>query len=82
MLEVLNIGGNQDPGKVAFHLIGAYLNCLGGGGSSISPLAMTVSGVLKIWVEWATKGYYEVTAGVQWRADEVKLYLKSNGIVG
>ncbi|MDO8958553.1 MAG: hypothetical protein Q7U85_02345 [Rhodocyclaceae bacterium] len=82
MLEVLNLGGNQDPEKMAFHLIGAYLNCLGGGGSRISPLAITAEGVLRIWSEWATKGYYEVTAGVQWSATEIKAYLLDNGIVG
>lgn len=81
MFEVLNLGGNGDLQKVAFHLIGAYLNCLGGGGSRISPLAMTPEGVQKIWTEWATKGYYEVTAGVRWGGEEIKLYLKDNGIV-
>lgn len=82
MLEVLNLNGNEDPEKIAFHLIGAYLNCLGGGGARISPLAMTPAGVLGIWSEWATKGYYEVTAGVRWNGTEIKTYLISNGIVG
>ncbi|MDP1652065.1 MAG: hypothetical protein Q8L56_05005 [Rhodocyclaceae bacterium] len=82
MFEVLNLGGNQDSEKMAFHLIAAYLNCLGGGSSSISPLAMTTTGVLRIWSEWATKGNYEVTAGVYWNATQIKAYLKSNGIVG
>ncbi len=82
MFEVLNLGGNQDLEKMAFHLIGAYLNCLGGGGASISPLAMTPQGILNIWQEWATKGYYEVTAGVRWYATDIKNYLFSNGIVG
>lgn len=81
MFEVLNLGGNQDLEKMAFHLIGAYLNCLGGGGASISPLAMTPQGILNIWQEWATKGYYEVTAGVRWYATDIKNYLLSNGIV-
>lgn len=82
MFEVLNLRGNEDLEKMAFHLIGAYLNCLGGGGASISPLAMTPQGILNIWQEWATKGYYEVTAGVRWHATDIKNYLFSNGIVG
>lgn len=82
MLEVMNVGPDKDPAKMAFHLIGAYLNCLGGGGARISPLAMTAAGITNIWAEWATKGYYEVMAGVNWGADEIKYYLTSNGIIG
>lgn len=81
MLEVLNAGQGEDPGQVAFHLIGAYLNCLGGGGSNISRNAMTPEGVQVIWYEYATKGYYEPTAGVRWFGTQIKEYLLSNGIV-
>lgn len=87
MWEVLDLGvnnsygGKSDPGQVAFHLIGAYLNCLGGGGSSISPLAMTPEGVLKIWQEYTIKGYYEPMANVRWDGAKIKDYLFNNGIV-
>lgn len=81
MLEVMNLLGSEDPEKMAFHLIAAYLNCLGGGGSSISPLAMTPQGVTAIWAAWATNGYYEPTAGVKWYGTQIKNYLLSNGII-
>ena len=83
--EVLNLNGNADPGQVAFHLIGAYLNINGGtsGGvkASISPLAADTSRILNIWAEWADKGYYEPFAGTKWYAEQIVTYLKSNGIV-
>ena len=85
MGEVLNLNGNGDPGQVAFHLIGAYLNINGGtsGGvkASISPLAADTSRILNIWAEWADKGYYEPFAGTKWYAEQIVTYLKSNGIV-
>jgi len=85
-----------DPGRVAFHLIGAYLNVKGGSGASI-PSHIITEGVIKsIWTEWDTKGYYEPMAGVRWYAEHTQVgasitvaapnggiigYLKSNGIV-
>lgn len=81
MFEVMNLTGNEDLEKMAFHLLGAYLNCLGGGGARISPLAMTPDGIRRIWSEWAMRGSYEVTAGVYWNATQIKDYLLSNGII-
>lgn len=78
MLQVLNLSGKEDPGKVAFHLIGAYLNVKA---NLVSPAAMDESRVLQMWVEWATRGYFEPVAGVRWYAIEIVDYLKSNGIV-
>ncbi len=68
-------------GQVHFHLIGAYLNVLGGNGAVIPPNVMTAQGILDIWYEFATKGYYEPMAGVKWYAEEIKSYLIENGIV-
>jgi hypothetical protein len=68
-------------GQVHFHLIAAYLNVKGGNGAVISDKAITASGVLAIWEEFAKKGYYEPVAGVKWYATEIVDYLKSNGIV-
>ncbi len=81
MIEVLNLGPSEDPQKVAFHLIGAYLNCCGGNGAVIPSNVMTPSRVLEIWTEWRTKGYFNPTAGVKWYAADIKNYLISNGIV-
>lgn len=79
--EVISTGPHQDPEKVAFHLIGAYLNTMGGNGAVIPPNVITEQGVRDIWAEYASKGYYEPTASVQWGPDQIKNYLISNGIV-
>lgn len=76
--EALNV---QAAGQVHFHLIGAYLNKMGGNGAVIPDVAITVEGILNIWAEYVTKGFYEPTAGVQWGPEEIKTYLISNGIV-
>ncbi len=76
--EALNINA---PGQVHFHLIGAYLNKMGGNGAVIPDVAITVEGLLNIWSEYITKGYYEPTAGVRWDAEDIKTYLLSNGMV-
>lgn len=76
--EALNINA---PGQVHFHLIGAYLNKLGGNGAIIPDVAITVDGILKIWNEYIIKGFYAPTTGVQWGAEQIVTYLKTNGIV-
>lgn len=76
--EALNINA---PGQVHFHLIGAYLNKVGGNGAIIPDVAITVDGILKIWSEYITKGFYAPTTGVQWGAEQIVTYLKTNGIV-
>lgn len=76
--EVLDI---EAAGQVHFHLIGAYLNKLGGNGAVIPDVAITVEGILNIWSEYVTKGFYEPTAGVKWYAEDIKTYLISNGMV-
>ncbi|MBH9577365.1 hypothetical protein [Inhella proteolytica] len=97
--QVLNLGPNTtpgDPGKVAFHLIGAFLNINGGNGAVIPPHIIDSTVIKNMWTEWDTKGYYEPMAGVKWYADYtmvgstvtvaapnggIKGYLLSNGIV-
>lgn len=83
MLEVLNLpyGTLSDSQQVAFHIVAAYLNKLGGNGAMIPDNVMTVQALQQIWLEWGTNGRYEVMAGIYWGADEIKGYLISNGIV-
>ncbi|HYE71249.1 MAG TPA: hypothetical protein VD932_06985 [Aquabacterium sp.] len=84
MLEVLNLSPTtspSDPDKVAFHIIGAYLNLMGGNGAVIPSNVLTVAELKIIWDEYRVRGYYEVMAGVKWYAYDIKSYLKSNGIV-
>lgn len=70
------------PGQVHFHLIAAYLNKMGGNGAVIPDNVLTAQDILGMWQEFATKGYYEPMAGVKWYEEEIKAYLKNNGIVG
>jgi hypothetical protein len=81
MGEVLNLSGSADPEKMAFHLIGAYLNVNGGNGAVIPSNVITAGEITTIWHEWSTRGYFEPTAGVQWNATAIKYYLVSNGII-
>lgn len=79
--EVLTLGAGQDTNRVAKHLIGAYLNTMGGNGAVIPGHVMTPLGILSIWSEYVDKGFYEPVAGVKWYATEIKYYLRSNGLV-
>jgi len=70
------------PGQVAFHIIGAYLNILGGGGAKIAPEAMTVERLQTIWAEYASTLHYKPIAnGLVWNGEAIVAYLISNGIV-
>lgn len=80
--EAINAAGGVGDGNVAFHVIGAYLNILGGNGAQISSQAMTVSRLQAIWSEYASTGFYEPMAGVpKWDGAAIVNYLKTNGIV-
>lgn len=81
VLQLSPNGSPGDPDKVAFHLIGAYLNVNGGNGAVIPQHVIDSSVIKNMWTEWNTKGYYEPMAGVKWYATEIKNYLISNGIV-
>ena len=75
--EVLNLDGQGDPHKVAFHIIGAYLNCVRG---LVPSNILTTAAVQNIWTEYTTKGYFEPMAGVQWNGTQIVAYLTSNFI--
>lgn len=79
--EVLTDGARQDDYNFAKHMIGAYLNTMGGNGAVIPTNVMTAQQILDIWKSYVLDGYYEVTAGVHWDAVEIIAYLISNGIV-
>lgn len=84
LLDVLNkTGGMSDPSNVAKHLIGAYLNILGGNGAVIAPNVLNAQGVKDIWTAWLASGFtkYPVMAGTNWSGDQLVSYLISNGIV-
>lgn len=81
MMEVLRLGGSGtgDRNKVAFHIIGAYLNQKNG----FLDINITESVILNIWFEYAQKGTYTPFAGAQpWGGSAIVTYLKNNQIVG
>lgn len=71
LLQVLEMGGGP-PNDVARHIVAALLNVASGW----TPV-LTISRVQDIWNEYATKGYYEPTAGVKWYHDDIVNYLLS-----
>ena len=76
--EALNVNAS---GQVHFHLIGAYLNKMGGNGAVIPDNVLMVHDILNMWHEFATKGFFEPMAGIRWYESEIVGYLKTNGIV-
>ena len=59
-----------DTANLGMHLVTTYLNILSG---RIDFL--TLSQVQAIWYDWQTYGYYSPTAGVQWSATDIVIYL-------
>lgn len=68
-------------GQVHFHLIGAYLNKMGGNSAYIPDSAVTAQGIKDIWRDFAMRGYYEPVAGVKWYEKQIVDYLTDNGLV-
>jgi hypothetical protein len=79
MMDVLRLSGRVDPDKVAFHIIGAYLNQKNG----YLDQNITAQTILNIWSEYAQKKSYTPFAGADaWFGTDIVFYLKSNKIVG
>lgn len=77
MIEVFNTADDCSR-----HFAAAYLNCLGGGGSSVPSSVMTHTRVLQMWRDCETTGRHEITAGVYWDREQCKAYFRAQGIVG
>jgi hypothetical protein len=83
LLEVLNLPTKptgvasvpEDPSKLGFHVVGAYLNIQKG---LVPPVVLTTTGLLTIWDEYVLRRYYEPTAGVKWDAATIVSYLKNS----
>lgn len=60
----------------------AYLNCRGGGGSTIPTSVMTSSRVLEMWRDCDLTARHEITAGVWWTREQCQAYFLAQGIVG
>jgi hypothetical protein len=76
LLQVLNLNGTNDPSKIAFHVVGAYLNILN---HLIPSQVLTVNSLQKIWSDYANNGYYYVS-GVKWYAGDIVAYLQNSNI--
>ena len=65
LLTVLELhGGDRDA--VARHIVAALLNAKKG----LTPAnVLSVTTVRAVWSSFATRGYYEPTAGIKWFAD-------------
>jgi hypothetical protein len=84
LLDVLNkTNGMSDPYNVAYHLVAAYLNVLGGNSAVIASNVMNAQDVKDIWTAWLASGRtkYPVMAGTDWTGQQLVDYLISNGIV-
>jgi len=75
--QILSLGGNVDPNKFAFHMIGAYLNVLN---NYIPPNVLDTAKLRQIWSDIHTLGYYTVGGIQRDRAWIVDQYLKPYGI--
>lgn len=81
--EVLDLTQGEDKSKTAFHVIGAYLNILGGSGAVIPPEVLTVATLKEVWRQYAVNGFYLPIPGgsIKWYGDDIVQYLKTNDIV-
>jgi hypothetical protein len=59
-----------DEASLGMHLVATYLNILSGRISFLS-----IEALRNIWSEWQASGYYTPTAGVQWNAAAIVVYL-------
>lgn len=78
--QVLELSGNKDKFKTAFHVIGAYLNILRG---FIPQEVLDVKALKEIWSQYAADGTYQPIPGslTEWNGEKIVEYLKNNDIV-
>lgn len=72
MMQVIWMNGHQDRYQLGAHIVAALLNAKSG----MTPV-LSEQAVKDMFNEWAAKGYYEPTAGVQWSAEDIVTYLKT-----
>lgn len=78
LFQVLNLSGQQDPQRFAFHMIGAMLNV---GAGRIPGTVLDPAVLRAIWLAiYSGSGTYRV-GSQDWNAADVVLYLKTYGIV-
>jgi hypothetical protein len=71
MNDGINPWGLSDPDNLGMHIVAALLNAQAG----LTPI-LSVSDVINMWNEWATKGYFEPTANVHWSSAQIVQYIQ------
>lgn len=66
-----NSWGLSDSANLGMHIVAALLNAKKG----YTPI-LSETDVINMWNEWASKGYFEPTANVQWDAAKIVLYIQ------
>ena len=72
LMQVMHMGGSQDPFQFGAHMVAAYLNARSG--KNITP---SLAVVLKIAADIAATGSYSPAAGISWTRQQVVTYLKT-----
>lgn len=65
--------GLSDPDNLGSHIVAALLNAASGKTVGV----LSVMGVIGMWNEWVTKGYFEPSAGAKWNSAQIVTYLKT-----
>ena len=72
LMQILLLGGSDDRYQLGAHIVAALLNAKKGW----TPV-LTEQGVKDMFNEWASKGYFEPSAGIKWYAADIVTYLKT-----
>ncbi|MBU1692103.1 MAG: hypothetical protein KJ958_03630 [Gammaproteobacteria bacterium] len=73
LMQILLMGGKDDRYQLGAHITAAILNAKRGWTSPV----LTEQAVKAMFNEWATKGYFEPSAGVKWSGEDIVTYLKT-----
>ncbi|BAN36154.1 hypothetical protein SCD_n02346 [Sulfuricella denitrificans skB26] len=73
MFKVIWLGGGGDPDQLGAHIVSALLNAKMGWTSPV----LTEQAVKDMFNDWASKGYYEPSAGIKWYGADIVTYLKT-----
>lgn len=66
-----NPWGLTDPDNLGAHIVAALLNAKNGYTTGV----LSDTQVIGMWNEWASKGYFEPTAGVHWTSAQIVAYI-------
>lgn len=79
MMQVMKLADGSNPwgltdqDNLGMHIVAALLNAKAG---YVPSSVLTEAKVINMWNEWATKGYFEPKAGVQWSSAQIVAYIQ------